>query len=153
MDPNQPKRGGNIMSYKDLLKKQEEETNQMVKEDKILYFIGSEDTILKKMEDKGVQQDQLVYVGAGAYIKKEYYDEVNAMFDRHVEEQGQYALANTYEVVQHYLWEYEIEISLSYTYEDAIYKLVGLTKDEAQERAKEIDKAIRDYKREFYEIN
>ena len=141
------------MSYKDLLKKQEDETNQMVKEDKILYFIGSEDVILKKMEDKGVQQDQLVYVGAGAYIKKECYDEVNAMFDRHVEEQRQYALSHTYEVVQHYLWDYEIEISLSYTYEDAIYKLVGLTKDEAQERAKEIDQAIKDYKREFYEIN
>lgn len=153
MDPKTWTRGGNIMSYKDLLKKQEDETNQMVKEDKILYFIGSEDVILKKMEDKGVQQDQLVYVGAGAYIKKECYDEVNAMFDRHVEEQRQYALSHTYEVVQHYLWDYEIEISLSYTYEDAIYKLVGLTKDEAQERAKEIDQAIKDYKREFYEIN
>lgn len=153
MDPKAWTRGGNIMSYKDLLKKQEDETNQMVKEDKILYFIGNEDVILKKMEDKGVQQDQLVYVGAGAYIKKEYYDEVNAMFDRHVEEQRQYALSHTYEVVQHYLWDYEIEISLSYTYEDAIYKLVGLTKDEAQERAKEIDQAIKDYKREFYEIN
>lgn len=141
------------MTYKELLKKHEDETNQMVKDDKILYFIGSREDIQRKMEDKDVTVDQLISIGYGAYVKKEYYDEVNAMFDRHAEEQKQYALNNTYEVVKHYLWDYEIEISLSYTYEDVIYKLVGLTKEEANERAKEIDKAFKDYRREFYEIN
>ena len=141
------------MTYKELLKKHEDETSQMVKDDKILYFIGSKEDIQNKMKQKGVTANDLVSAGAGAYIKKEYYDEVEAMFDRHAEEQKQYALANTYEVVKHYLWDYEIEISLSYTYEDAIYKLVGLTKDEANERADEIDRAIKDYRREFYEIN
>ena len=133
------------MTYKELLKKHEDETNQMVKEDKILYFIGSREDIQRKMEDKDVTSDQLISAGYGAYFKKEYYDEINAMFDRHAEEQRQYALNNTYEVVKYYCWNYEIEISLSYTYEDVIYKLVGLTKDEAQQRAREIDRAFKDY--------
>lgn len=141
------------MTYEELLEKQKEETNQMVKDNKIMYFIGDSKAIQRKMEDKGVNEDQLVYIGAGAYIKKDCYDEVNAMFDRHAKEQKQYTLNHTYEVVKHYLWDYEIEISLSYTYNDAIYKLVGLTKDEANERATDIKKAIEDYKKEFYEIN
>ena len=141
------------MTYKELLKKHEDETHQMVNDGKIMYFIGDTETIKRKMEDKGVTADQLINIGYGAYVKKEDYDEINAMFDRHAEEQKQYALNNTYEVVTHYCWDYEIEISISYTYADVIYKLVGLTKDEAQERAKEIDKAFKDYQKEFYEIN
>lgn len=141
------------MEYEELLAKHEDETNQKVKEDKILFFIGSREDIQTKMEDKGVTPNDLVSIGAGGYVKKEYYDEVNAMFDRHAEEQKEYALNHTYEVVKYYCWNYEIEISLSYTYEDVIYKLVGLTKDEANERANEIDKAFKDYRREFYEIN
>ncbi len=141
------------MTYKELLKKHEEETNQMVKDGKILYFIGDSAKIQRQMEDKGIQQDQLVYVGAGAYIKKDCYDEVNGMFDRHAEEQRQYALTHTYEVVQHYCWDYEMAISLSYTYNDIIHMVVGLTKDEALERKDEISKAIKDYEKEFYEIN
>ena len=105
------------------------------------------------MEDKGLQQDQLVYMGAGAYIKKECADEVNGMFDRHAEEQRQYALTHTYEVVQHYCWDYEMAISLSYTYNDIIHMFVGLTKKEALERKDEINRAIKDYEKEFNEIN
>ena len=77
------------MTYKELLKKHEDETNQMVKDGKILYFIGDTEKIKQDMEDKGIQQDQLVYIGAGAYVKKECADEVNGMFDRHAEEQRQ----------------------------------------------------------------
>lgn len=141
------------MTYKELLEKHERETNQMVKDNKILYFIGDTEKIKQQMEDKGVQQDQLVYLGAGAYIKKEHADEVNGMFDRHAEEQRQYALTHTYEVVQHYCWDYEMAISLSYTYNEIIHMFVGLTKDEALERKDEINKAIKDYEKEFYEIN
>lgn len=141
------------MTYKELLKKHEDETNQMVKDGKILYFIGDTEKIKQDMEDKGIQQDQLVYMGAGAYIKKECADEVNGMFDRHAEEQRQYALTHTYEVVQHYCWDYEMAISLSYTYNDIIHMFIGLTKKEALERKDEINRAIKDYEKEFNEIN
>lgn len=144
---------GKKMTYKELLEKQKEETNQMVNDGKIMYFIGDSKAIQRKMEDKGVTEDQLVYVGAGAYIKKDCYDEVNGMFDRHAEEQRQYALTNTYEVVQHYCWDYEMAISISYTYNDIIHMFVGLTKDEALERKDEINRAIKDYETEFYKIN
>ena len=141
------------MTYRELLKKHEDETHEMVKDDKILYFFGTPKDIQRKMEDKGVTPNQLINAGAGAYIKKDHYDEVNAMFDRHAEEQRQYALTHTYEVVQYYCWDYELAISLSYTYDDVIYKFVGLTKDEAFERMDEIKKAIEDYERKFYQIN
>ena len=141
------------MTYEELLEKHRQEANQLVNDDKIIVLIGNTEDTLAKMKEKGVTADELVNVGAGAFVKRDNYDEVMAIFDRHADEQKQYALNHTYEVVKYYLWDYEIEISLSYTYEDAIYKLVGLTKDEANARIDEIDKAIKDYRKEFYEIN
>ena len=140
------------MTYEELLEKHRQEANQLVNDDKIIVLIGNTEDTLAKMKEKGVTADELVNVGAGAFVKRDNYDEVMAIFDKQAKQQKEYALNHTYEVVKHYLWDYEIEISLSYTYDDAIYKLVGLTKDEANERATDIKKEIEEYRKEYYEI-
>ena len=140
------------MTYKELLEKLQTEANEMSK-DKIFFFFGSENEIKDKMKAKGLQPNDLVYLGAGGYVKKEYADEVNTFLDNQQQQKKDYALANPYEVVKHYCRDYEIEISLSYTYLDVVYILMDFTKEEALERKDEINRAFKDYKREFYEVN
>lgn len=141
------------MTYEELLEQHRQEANQLVNDDKIIILIGNTEDALAKMKDKGVTADELVNVGAGAFVKRDYYDEVMAIFDKHAKQQKEYALNNTYEVVKHYLWDYEIEISLSYTYDDVVYCFMDFTKEEALERKDEINRAFKDYRKEFYEVN
>ena len=72
---------------------------------------------------------------------------------RHSKEKHDYLMANIYEVVKHYLWDFEMEISISMTLNELLYDFLGLTKDQVKENANIINKAIDDYKKEFYECN
>ena len=61
--------------------------------------------------------------------------------------------ANVYEVTKNELWNYEIEMSLSYSYDEFLAKIIGLEPEEIEANKEEIDKAIDDYRKEFYEHN
>lgn len=48
---------------------------------------------------------------------------------------------------------HELEISLSYSYRSFLTDWLGLTEEEIEANKEEIDKAIADYRKEFYEHN
>ena len=57
------------------------------------------------------------------------------------------------EVLKHEFADYELEISLSYTYTTFMKDMIGLTENEIKENQNEIREAIEEYKEEFYKYN
>ena len=141
------------MSYQELLNDHETELNNFSK-DKIFYFFGtSENEILNKMQEKNLKPADLISIGLSGYILKEYWPEFKEILNRQAKEQKEYTLNNIYEVVKYYCWDYEIEISLSYSYNDVLTILCDLNETEIKENETEIKRAFKDYKKEFYELN
>ena len=140
------------MSYEDLVKKHEAEFNSFSK-DNIFWLFGSKEQALNKLAEAGLTVDDVVNIYAGGYLRKTKIAEYEALVDKHEKEKHEYLLNNVYEVVLYYLWNYEAEISLSYSYHDIIYKLVGLSEQEVEENKVDVAKAIADYREEFYKLN
>lgn len=141
------------MNYKELKEKQEEELNVFSKDNMIVILESTKEKALAKLEAEGLTVEDIVNLGAGIYLKKASVPEYNELVKKHDKEYHEYLLANVYEVVNYELWNYETEISLSYSYHDVLTKIVGLTEQELEENKAEVDKAIKDYKKEFYELN
>lgn len=140
------------MDYKEFKDKQYKEFNSFIK-GKVVILLGTEEEALATLEEKGLTTSDLVNLGAGTYLIKKYLPEYEAFNEKQDKEYHEYLLNNVYEVVNTELWNYEAEISLSYSYNDIIYNIVGLTKEEAEEHNIDVVKAIEDYKKEFYEYN
>lgn len=140
------------MNYREFKEKQHKEFNSFI-EGKVLILLGTEEEALEKLKEKGLTPSEITNLGAGTYIISKYLPEYEAFNEKQAKEYHDFLLANVYEVVNVELWNYEAEISLSYSYNDIIYKIVGLTKDEAEEHKLEVANAIEDYKKEFYELN
>lgn len=140
------------MNYKELKEKQEAEVNEFSK-DNILVLLGNEEEAKAKLSENGLTVEDVVYLGAGLYLKKESVPEYNELVKRHDKEFYEYYFNNVYEVTKYELWNYEIEISLSYSYDEFLAKIIGLEPEEIEANKEEIDKAIADYKKEFYELN
>lgn len=141
------------MDFQELQEKHQKELNNFSK-DKIFFIFGSsEQEILNKMQELNLNPNDLINIGLSGYIKKEYYNEFKEILKRQANEQHQYTLNNMYEVVKYYCWNYEIEISLSYSYNDVLTVLLDLNETEIKENEKEIKRAFKDYKKEFYELN
>lgn len=142
------------MNFEDLRKQHETELNNFSK-DKIYYVFGSTETevINKLKKEYQLEPNQVTSIGFGGYIKKEYYEDFNTLLENHFKEKREYTLANIYEVVQYYCWDYEMYISLSYDLDGLLTKVIGLTPKEVQANQKEINKAWNDYKREFEKLN
>lgn len=141
------------MDFRELQGRHETELNEFSK-DKIFFIFGtSEQEILNKMKELNLNPNDLINIGLSGYIKKEYYNEFKEILKRQAKEQHEYTLNNMYEVVKYYCWNYEIEISLSYSYNDVLTVLLDLNETEIKEHEKEIKRAFKDYKKEFYELN
>lgn len=140
------------MDYRELKAKHEEEVNDFSK-DNMIVLLGTKEEALAKLEAEGLTVEDVVNLGAGIYLKKEAVPEYNELVKRHDKEFYEYYFNNVYEVTKYELWNYETEISLSYSYEDVLTKVIGLTAEEIEANKVEIDKAIADYKKEFYENN
>ena len=141
------------MNYKELKAKQEEEINVFSKDNIIVILVSNKEEALAKLEAEGLTVEDVVNLGAGLYLKKEAVPEYEALVEKQAKEYHEYLLANVYEVVNYELWNYETEISLSYSYNDVLTKIVGLSEEEIAANKPEIDKAIADYRKEFYEHN
>ena len=141
------------MNYKELKAKQEEETNEFSKDNIIVILESTKEKALAKLEAEGLTVEDVVNLGAGLYLKKESVPEYNELVKRHDKEFYEYYFNNVYEVTKYELWNYEIEISLSYSYHDFLTKIIGLSEEEIEANKPEIDKAIADYKEEFYKYN
>ena len=140
------------MNYNELLEKHQQEFDEFSK-DKIYVAFGTKEQIIEKLHENNLELSDLINLGNGAFIKKEHEHELNELIERQSKEKHEYTLNNIYEVVTYQCWNYEIEISLSYSYHDLIYKIIGLSKDEANEHASDISKAFEDYRKEFHELN
>lgn len=140
------------MTYKDLLDKQTQEANEFSK-DKIYFIFGSEETVNQELQNLGHAPDDFINIGAGGFLLKEYETEFKNLIDRHSVERKEYLLANVYEVVNYYYWDYEVYISLTYDYDNILTELLGMTKEEIEANKEEIDRARKDYIREFEKLN
>ena len=141
------------MNYKELKAKQEEELNVFSKDNIIVILVSNKEEALAKLEAEGLTVEDVVNLGAGLYLKKTAVPEYEALVEKQAKEYHEYLLNNVYEVVNYELWNYETEISLSYSYNDVLTKIVGLSEEEIAANKVEIDKAIADYRKEFYELN
>ena len=141
------------MNYREFKQKQEEEANQFTK-GKIFFAFGtSEEEVKTKLEEEGVNVEEVVGVGAGTYILKKYYDDVLKFFDKQGKEFKEFTLNNLHDVLTYEFANYELEISLSYSYKSFLTEHIGLTEEEIDENKDEIKKAIADYKDDFYKHN
>lgn len=141
------------MNYKELKKKHEEEASEFSK-DKIYFVFGSsKEEVIEKLAEKGVKPEEVYSMGAGGYIKKEYAEAFDSLVEKQAKEKKEYALANVYEVVYHELANYEAEISLSYSYNDILTIIIGFTPEEIEDNKEEINKAMKDYREDFYKYN
>lgn len=141
------------MSYEDILKRHEIEASNF-SEGKIYFIFASNETdFLNKLEEKGLKPDDIRSIGAGGYIKKEYVQDFKDLLLRHEKEKKEYTLNNIYEVVLYYCWDYELYISISYDLDTMLTDLLGLTPEEIKANEKEINRAWKDYKREFEKLN
>ena len=141
------------MTYEDLLQKQESESNEFSKGKVFFIFASSETEFMQKLAEKNLKTADIVAIGGGGYVLKQYKDDLMALLEKHESERHDYLLNNMYEVIKYYLWDFEMEISISMTLNDLLYDYLGLTKEQVKENAETINQAIADYKKEFYEVN
>lgn len=142
------------MNYREFKAKQEEEANEFT-EDKLYFVFGtSEEEVRRKLkEEYNVEAEDVVGIGAGTYIKKENYTDVMKFFDKQAKEFKEFTLANLYDVLTYEMANHELEISLSYSYRSFLTEWVGLTEEQIEENKEEINKAIKDYREDFYKHN
>lgn len=141
------------MTYEDLLKRHEEEASKF-SEGKIYFiFVSTESELLRELSKKGLTPNDVKSIGGGGYIKKEYVQDFKDLITRQAKEKKEYTLNNVYEVVLYYCWDYELYISISYDLDTLLTDLLDLTPEEINANQKEINRAWRDYKREFEKLN
>ena len=141
------------MNYKEFKGEQEKKANEFT-EGKLFFAFGtSEEEVKTKLEEQGVSVENVVGIGAGGYILKECYDDVLTFFDKQSKELKEFTLNNLNEVLVYEFANYELEISLSYSYKTFLTNVLGFTEEEIEANRPEIDKAIADYKEDFYKYN
>ena len=74
-------------------------------------------------------------------------------FDNQAKELKQYTLNNLHDVLTYEFANYELEISLTYSYNSFLKQVIGLTPAEIEENKEEIQKAIAEYREDFYKHN
>ena len=140
------------MTYKELLDKHIKEADEFSK-DKIYFIFGSENEIYEKLRELGHAPEDFIYIGGGGFLLKEYKNEFYNLIDRQAKEKKDYLMANVYEVVNYYYWDYEVYISLDYNYTNILTELLGMTPEEIEANKDEINRAREDYIREFEKLN
>lgn len=142
------------MNYKEFKQKQEEEANEFT-EGKLFFAFGTtEEEVKRKLkEDYNVESSEVVGIGAGTYILKDSYSDVMNFFNKQAEEFKEFSLANLYDVLTYEMANHELEISLSYSYRSFLTDWLGLTEEEIEDNKEEIEKAIKDYRIDFYKHN
>lgn len=142
------------MNYREFKEEQEKKANEFT-EGKLFFAFGTtEEEVKRKLkEDYNVESSEVVGIGAGTYIKKENYNEVMQFFDQQAKEFKEFSLANLYDVLTYEMANHELEISLSYSYRSFLTDWLGLTEEEIEDNKEEIEKAIKDYRIDFYKHN
>lgn len=141
------------MDYKELLDKQAKEMDTFSKDKIYFIFVSTETELIRELKLRGLTPQDVVSIGGGGYIKKEYVQEFKDLVLRQAKEKKEYSLSNIYEVVLYYCWDYELYISISYDLDTMLTDIMDLTPEEIQANKEDINRAWRDYKKEFEELN
>lgn len=141
------------MGYEEILKRHEEEASTFSKGKIYFIFASTESELIEELEKRGLSPKDVRSIGGGGYIKKEYVKDFQDLLIRHSKEKKEYTLNNIYEVVLYYCWDYELYISISYDLNTMLTDLLDLTPEEIRDNRPEIDRAWKDYKREFEKLN
>ena len=141
------------MDYKELRERHTEELNTFSKDKIYFIFVSTESELIRELNKRGLAPEDVRSIGGGGYIKKEYVKDFSDILTRHAKEKKEYTLNNIYEVVLYYCWDYELYISLSYDLDTMLTDLLELTPEEIQANQEEINRAWRDYKKEFERLN
>ena len=141
------------MSYEDLLKRHEEEASTFSKDKIYFIVVSTEAELIEELNKRGLSPEDVRSIGGGGYIKKEYVKDFSDLLTRHAKEKKEYTLNNIYEVVNFYCWDYELYISISYDLDTMLTDLLDLSPEEIKANQKEINRAWRDYKRDFEKLN
>lgn len=141
------------MDYKELLEKQCKEMDTFSKDKIYFIFVSTKTELIRELKLRGLNPQDVVSIGGGGYIKKEYVQEFKDLVLRQAKEKKEYSLSNIYEVVLYYCWDYELYISISYDLDTMLTDIMDLTPEEIQANKEDINRAWRDYKKEFEELN
>ena len=142
------------MDYREFKAKQEEEANSFTDGKMFFSFGATEEEVRRNLtENYNVEAEDVVGIGAGAYILKDSYEDVLMFFDKQAEEQKEFTLNNLHDVLTYEFANHELEISLSYSYRSFLTEWIGLTEEEIEANKEEIKKAIQEYKEDFYKNN
>lgn len=142
------------MKYTEFKKLKEEEANEFTK-DKLFFSFGfTEEEVRRNLkEEYNVEAEDVVGVGAGAYILKDSYSDVMKFFDKQAKEFKAFTLNNVYDVLIYEFNNNELEINWDYSYKSFLTEKLDFTEEEIEANKSEIDKAIKDYRTEFYKHN
>ena len=101
------------MNYIEFKKLKEEEANEFTK-DKLFFALGfSEEEVRRKLkEEYNVEAEDVVGIGAGAYILKDSYNDVMKFFSKQAEEFKEFRLANIYDSLTYEFANHELEINI-----------------------------------------
>lgn len=141
------------MDYKELLEKQCKEMDTFSKDKIYFIFVSTETELIRELKLRGLTPQDVVSIGGGGYIKKEYVQDFKDLILKQAKEKKEYSLSNIYEVVLYYCWDYELYISISYDLDTMLTDVMDLTPEEIQANKEDINRAWRDYKKEFEELN
>ena len=140
------------MDMREFRERQSREFNEFSK-DNIFFLFGSKEEAVETLKNEGLSVEDVIDIGLGGYLRKSKIDEYEALLDKQHKERHEFIRNNLYDSVIYYCWDYEIEISLSYSYDDVPKVLLGLSDEEIKENQEVIHQAFKDYRKEFYELN
>ena len=142
------------MNYIEFKKLKEEEANEFTK-DKLFFALGfSEEEVRRKLkEEYNVEAEDVVGIGAGAYILKDSYNDVMKFFDKQAKEFKEFRLANIYDSLTYEFANHELEINIGYSYRSFLIEELDFTEEEIEANKEEILKAVNDYRIDFYKHN
>ena len=142
------------MNYIEFKKQKEEEANEFT-EGKLFFAFGFTEEEVRNIlkEDYNVEAEDVVGIGAGAYILKDSYTDIMKFFSKQAEEFKEFRLANIYDSLVYEFGNNELEINLDYSYKSFLIEELDFSEEEIEANKEEINKAINDYRKDFYKSN
>ena len=141
------------MNYIEFKQMQHEEANTF--SDGKLYFIfeTTEEKVIEKLAENGLRPEEVVSIGSGTFIKKTDYEDFINFFSNQAKAFKEFSLNNIYDVLIYELANHELEINLGYSYKSFLTDWLDLSEEEIESNKEEINRAIKDYKENFYKHN
>ena len=140
------------MNYRTLKEKHQKEINNFTK--KYMIYALNKDQLTEGLKEKGFKASDMVQIMGGGFLIKSKEHDLDLLLNKQIKEKKEYILKDPDNFKDAYIYEafnYELEISLSYTYDTFLTEILYLTPEEIEENQNTIKEASEEYKKEFYE--